>query len=104
MTHAPLHRAVLEQFVVLEGQALRASANLVFVATHTQVAARNVSRTLTVLHPELASARIVATLAKAPVVSEQTVKPSTIYLFVRVHLEREETHSKYVKSLRHVRI
>lgn len=102
MTLALLHRAVLELFAVLEGLVLRASVKLVFAATHTPVADRNVLRTQTVRRPERASARIAVIHAKEPVVSGQTVKPSTIYPFVPVHLEREETPSRDVMSSCHV--
>lgn len=68
MTHAPLRRAVQELYAVLEEPVLRVSASPVFAVTHTQVADRNVSRTPTVLHPELASALIAEILAKAPAV------------------------------------
>lgn len=102
MTRATLHRAVLEQSAVLEERVHRASASPVFAATHTQVADRNVLRTPTVLHLEHASARIAATLAKAPAVLGRTAKPSTIYHFVLVHLELEETPLKDAMSSRHV--
>lgn len=96
--------ADLARYAAQEELALRASVSPASVAILTRVADRNVSQIPTVLRLEPASARTVATHAKAPVALGLNVKQSTTFLFVRVHPEPEEMPLRDAMSSNHVSI